>query len=100
MHHLYSDKRTSSQQMPNLAGLKFLGHLHAATRSVRPHAPVAEALWGITAAGNFEGRNHLRVVATVADVTDRLGIAPDEVRAAAVTVSRAGANPPRREELS
>ncbi|MEX1286999.1 MAG: thioredoxin domain-containing protein [Acidimicrobiia bacterium] len=46
-------------------------------------APVAEALWGITASGNFEGRNHLRVVATVADVAERLGMTPDEVRDAA-----------------
>lgn len=46
-------------------------------------SPVGEALWGITAGGNFEGRNHLRVVAGADDVAAELGLEADEVRQAA-----------------
>jgi uncharacterized protein len=46
-------------------------------------APVGEAIWGLTAEGNFEGRNHLRVVAGAGEVAARLGMTADDVRGAA-----------------
>jgi hypothetical protein len=46
-------------------------------------APVAEALWGIDERGNFEGRNHLVVAASVAEVAELLGRSPDDIRVSA-----------------
>jgi uncharacterized protein YyaL (SSP411 family) len=43
-------------------------------------SPIGEALWGISARGNFEGRNHLRVAAGIDEVADRLGLGADDVR--------------------
>ena len=45
-------------------------------------APVAEAHWGVTAAGNFEGANILHVARPLTDVAASLGLALAEVEAA------------------
>jgi uncharacterized protein YyaL (SSP411 family) len=45
-------------------------------------APVAEAYFGVTEAGNFEGANHLHEAAPIDEVAESLGIEPAEAKAA------------------
>ncbi len=42
-------------------------------------AAITGDLWGVTATGNFEGRNHLRLVASLEEVATRHAVTPDEV---------------------
>jgi uncharacterized protein len=45
------------------------------------NSPVLRELWGVSASGNFEGRNILHVPRGLADVASRHGIAPNELEA-------------------
>ncbi len=48
--------------------------------------PVASDLWGVTADGNFEGRNHLRLTASFEEVAHRHGLGTQDVIEAARVV--------------